>query len=208
MIKGNKIVLAIIAFCCIIFIGGVATVSFFISKYSKYDMKMGESPDLYIVCAAGANLSSASIQGAFSEETDLQEKAVKGIFSLILPDDSGLDVRFSTQNISGIVLSKAAFDAYDDNGGAVKKIFLPGFKAAILDAKMIAMLYNSAKQSEGKPNNAYAKFETFKKENGVAPNAAVRVAYSDLSCIDYVPVDISYERIGEIFGLTKLALTN
>jgi hypothetical protein len=176
-------------------------------------MKMGESPDLYIICADGANLSSGSIQGVLNEGnarvSDSDEKMVKGIFSLILPDDSALDVRFSSQNISGLVLSKAAFDAYDDNGGVVKKIFLPSFKAAILDVKMIAMLYNSAKQSEGKKNNVYAKFEAFKKENGVAPNAAIRVAYSDLSCIDYAPVDISYEKIGEIFGLTKIdALTN
>ena len=223
MTKNNKILLGVLIVCVFIFIGIIAGISIFIHKYSKYDMKMGESPDLYIVY--GANLGSSAIPGITAPLTNTnpntqhalddanmksapsqKTKAVEGIFSLVLPDQMLTDVHFTTQSIAGLVVSKEVFDAYEENNSSgVKKVFLPSFKAAILNTKMIAMVYNSAKQSEGKKNNAYDKFEAFKKENGVAQNAAIRVAYSDLSCIDYVPVDISYEQIGKMFGLVKLS---
>jgi hypothetical protein len=209
MMKGNKIVVIIIAACLLIFAGVVITASVLIGKYNKYDMKMGEAPDLYIVYAVDANLSGSSVKDDASRQDAANlfgipgEEKVIGIFSLVFPDDSAADVHFSPQNIAGLALSKEAFDAYDNSGGSVKKAYLPAFKAAILNAKVLAMLRNSAKQSEGNKNNAYYKFEEFKKENGVAANAAIRIAYPDLSCIDYVPADISYEEIGEIFGLVK-----
>jgi len=187
MTRNSKILLGVFIVCGLVLTGIIACISVFVHKYSKYDMKMGEAPDLYIV-----------------HGTSQSAKGIEGIFNLVLPDANLTDIHFSAKSVTGLLLSKEAFDSYEEDADAgIKKVFLPGFKAAILNAKMIAMLYNSAKQAEGRADNAYHKFEEFKKENGVAPNAAIRIAYSDLTCIDYVPVDISYEEIGKIFGLTR-----
>jgi len=212
MTRNNKIVLGIFIVCGLVVIGIITGVSIFFHKYSKYDMKMGEAPDLYIVY--GANLGTSPVPGITSTNVNpnaqggdalpyQNAKSVEGIFTLILPNDNLTDIHFSTQNIAGLLLSKEAFDAYEIGDTDVKKVFLPSFKAAILNTKMIALLYHSAKQAEGKKNNAFNKFEAFKKENGVAPNAAIRIAYSNLSCVDYVPANISYEEIGKIFGLSN-----
>jgi hypothetical protein len=193
----TKVKIIVIA-AVFLFIASALITSFYRAVMS-YEMSVSDVSELYIMYAVNMGTSSDKSVVLPSSKDD-----ILGGFNLLFPSGE-TDVVFEPADVTGFIVSKEFFNSYnpEEENGQMQKAELDNFKAAVLKMGIFAAARAATKQADGKKNNAYDAFEAFKKENGVQPNATLRVFYSNLTSVDYVPISISYEELGALFGLSK-----
>jgi hypothetical protein len=196
--KTRTKIIAGIAAAFFLFIAVAVFIGFY-KSLMRYEMGVLEVPELYIMY--GVNMSSSSEKKVVLPQA---KDDIRGAFRFLFPEQE-TGVKFVPADITGFVVSRSFFDSYNpqEENGEFQKASLSNFKAAVLQTGIFGAARAAAKQSKGNKNNAYDAFEAFKKENEIKPNATLRVVYSNLTSVDYVPVSISYDELGDLFGLVK-----